>query len=122
MNTNRDVGKVGENMALSFLRNKGYALLSRNYHTRWGEIDLIVEKDRKISFIEVKTRISTTQGKPYESVNQRKLYKLTRPIKHFLLQDRYRNRKLSLDVISIELNQNQSLREIKYFKNVQIKT
>ncbi|OGK22120.1 hypothetical protein A2866_03305 [Candidatus Roizmanbacteria bacterium RIFCSPHIGHO2_01_FULL_39_8] len=120
MNTNRNVGKVGENLALTFLKNKGYSLISRNYYTRWGEIDLIVEKDTKISFIEVKTRISTIQGKPYESVDQRKLFKLTRPIKHFLLQDRYKNRKLSLDVISIELNRDQSLRELKYFENVEI--
>ena len=120
MNTNRNVGKVGENLALTFLKNKGYSLISRNYYTRWGEIELIVEKDTKISFIEVKTRISTIQGKPYESVDQRKLFKLTRPIKHFLLQDRYKNRKLSLDVISIELNRDQSLRELKYFENVEI--
>ena len=38
-------GDRGESLALSFLLNKGYQTVSRNYHSRYGEIDLIVKND-----------------------------------------------------------------------------
>src|SRR3989338_2825499 len=111
MNQNQSLGKIGEAIALNFLINRGYSLLQKNYQTRWGEIDIIVERNHKISFIEVKTRTNVSHGKPYESVNAAKIFKLIRPIKYFLLQNNYRKYKLSLDVISIELNEDYTTNE-----------
>ena len=51
----RYIGKLGEMLIVKHLRNKGYALVESNYRKGYGEIDLIMKKDGKIYFIEVKT-------------------------------------------------------------------
>ena len=49
-------GGAGEDAALEAYLQKGFALVERNYQTRYGEIDLIVKNDRYLVFVEVKTR------------------------------------------------------------------
>ncbi len=55
MNIGR-VGEAGERKVASFLRKKGYSIVKRNYHCRYGEVDIIAESDELILFVEVKTR------------------------------------------------------------------
>mgnify|MGYP003509397425 CR=1 FL=1 len=50
-------GANGETRVASFLRKQGYKILNRNYSCRFGEIDIIAEKDGFIVFVEVKTKI-----------------------------------------------------------------
>jgi len=52
----RKLGDWGEEQACSFLIRHGYKIIERNYWTREGEIDIIVQIGEAISFIEVKTR------------------------------------------------------------------
>ncbi len=115
---NKDIGKLGEKYASDFLRSKGYIILENNFHTHWGEIDLIAKKDKKIYFIEVKTRVGESKGKPYEAVDFIKVKHLMRPIQLYLLKKNLKDYKLSLDVISVVLNADRSVKEIKYYKDV----
>ena len=48
-------GEMGENIAVRFLMKQGYSILGRNYTKKWGEIDIIAEKERKLHFVEVKS-------------------------------------------------------------------
>ncbi len=48
-------GEIGENIAVKFLVKHGFSILDRNYTKKWGEIDIVAEKDNKIYFIEVKS-------------------------------------------------------------------
>ena|SRR3989344_8761245 len=116
--SNIDIGKEGESIAKRYLIKKGYQILKQNFHTHWGEIDIIGLKDGKLSFFEVKTRLSDGWGKPYEAVNFTKVKRLMRPIQYFLLQNNYKNYKLSLDVISIELNKNLTIKSLRHYENV----
>ena len=118
MSNNLDIGKIGENLAQEFLQKKGYEILKQNFHTRWGEIDIIALKETKLSFFEVKTRRNESFGKPFEAVNSTKVRRLMRPIQYFLLQNNYKNYKLSLDVISIVLNSDLTVKSLKHFENV----
>lgn len=57
MSNNRsEKGRLGEEYAARLLEREGYRILSRNFHTRYGEIDLIAQKGEILAFIEVKTR------------------------------------------------------------------
>ena len=49
-------GMEGEKRVANFLRKNGFSIVKRNYHTRYGEIDIIAENERFILFVEVKTR------------------------------------------------------------------
>ena len=48
-------GEIGENIAVRFLMKHGHMILDRNYTKKWGEIDIISEKDGKLYFSEVKS-------------------------------------------------------------------
>ncbi|MDQ5962318.1 MAG: putative endonuclease [Patescibacteria group bacterium] len=50
-----EIGKIGEKIAISFLVKHGFSLVEKNYRTKYGEIDIIVKKDLKIRFVEVKS-------------------------------------------------------------------
>ena len=114
----KDLGHRGEIEAINYLRKKGYQILKQNFHTHWGEIDIIALKETKLSFFEVKTRRNESFGKPFEAVNSTKVRRLMRPIQYFLLQNNYKNYKLSLDVISIVLNSDLTVKSLKHFANV----
>ncbi len=49
------IGELGENIAVKFLTKKGFFISERNYTKKWGEIDIIAEKNNKLYFIEVKS-------------------------------------------------------------------
>jgi putative endonuclease len=55
MAEHNDIGKIGENITDTFLKNNGFVVLERNYRTRHGEIDIIARKDNVLRFVEVKS-------------------------------------------------------------------
>jgi len=80
----KSVGRRGEQLAAAFLRTKGFNLLTQNWSCRLGEIDLIVERQGEVRFVEVKTRYSTQFGYPEEAITRTKLLHLRRAIELYL--------------------------------------
>lgn len=72
----RALGSEGEDLAVKFLRKKGYRIISRNYKNYIGEIDIIAKDGETVVFIEVKTRANDSFGFPFESVHRKKRQKL----------------------------------------------
>lgn len=75
---NNASGKIGEDCAAEILLKKGYEIIERNYHSRFGEIDIIAQNSNYIIFVEVKTRDENYSVSPLEAVTvskQKKLYK-----------------------------------------------
>jgi len=70
------LGEKGEELAVEFLRKKGYKIKVRNFKTRIGEIDIIAGDGDTLVFVEVKTRESLEYGHPFEAVNIRKRKKI----------------------------------------------
>lgn len=62
-------GMLGEVAASRYLRDNGYEILSANFRTKAGEIDVVARKDDIICFVEVKTRQSGTLFRPAEAVD-----------------------------------------------------
>lgn len=65
-------GAAGEVLAARFLRDRGYTLLTANYRTRRGEIDIIACDRTYILFVEVKTREEGALYAPREAVTAQK--------------------------------------------------
>tara|TARA_R110002074_G_scaffold170005_4_gene332083 strand:+ start:111263 stop:111622 length:360 start_codon:yes stop_codon:yes gene_type:complete len=78
------LGKQGEELALSFLQQRGLILLQKNYRSRFGEIDLVMEDKEHIVFVEVRLRSSEIFGGASGSVNHRKQSKLIKCAQHYI--------------------------------------
>ena len=76
MNEKRITGDIGENFAVKYLEKRGYKILERNYHSRYGEIDIIAQDDQFIVFIEVKARKSFSRVSPADAVDYNKQKKI----------------------------------------------
>lgn len=98
------IGIKGENLAINFLKDSGFKIRERNYHSRWGEIDIIAEKNDTLYFIEVKTRQKLAFGMPYEAINFYKTKALKRCIAYYIKKENIKNKKFSFSVISIILS------------------
>ena len=70
-------GKKGEVFAAEYYRKLGYSVRDVNFHSRYGEIDVIAENDFQIIFCEVKTRSADTPVNPREAVDAKKQQKIT---------------------------------------------
>ena len=93
----KPLGRKGEDLAASYLRNLGWEILERNYRTRLGEIDLV--------FVEVKTRIETDFARPDQSVTQRKQAKLRRLVEDYLVKHRQESADIRFDVLGVTLSE-----------------
>lgn len=69
-------GKLGESHIAKYLENKGYKILKRNYHCRFGEIDIIAANEQFIAFVEVKTRKKDSLVSPFEAITPQKRQKI----------------------------------------------
>ncbi len=69
---NKDLGARGEEVAVDFLKRRGFSILERNWTCFAGEADIIALDDEAIHFIEVKTRRGNGHGFPAEAVDAKK--------------------------------------------------
>lgn len=76
MSFTAEIGKLGEDMVAAYLKGEGYLITRRNYHSRYGEIDIVAEKDEYILFVEVKTREKGSPVTPAGAVSRSKQKKL----------------------------------------------
>ena len=76
MGKTQTTGNSGEEMTANFLKGRGYIISARNYHSRFGEIDVIAENNEMILFVEVKTRSVKSKILPREFVDKEKQRKI----------------------------------------------
>ncbi len=111
-----NIGKLGEDIAKEYLIKKGYTFLESNYHSRYGEIDIICEDDKYIIFVEVKTR---KQGALVCGVDAVDVFKKVKIVKTALmyLANCYAEKQPRFDVIEITTNQKGECANINHFEN-----
>ena len=92
-------GIWGEELAMAFLREKGYAILERDWHSKHRDIDIIAQDGETTVFVEVKTRKSRDISDPLDAIGYQKRNNLRHAVQHYL---HYRNiTDYRFDVISI---------------------
>ena len=102
MNNRRLQGGRWENLAESFLHKRGLKTLERNYHSRFGEIDLIMMDRQTLVFTEVRYRRDNAHGSGAESVTFTKQKRITRAAQLFLQQHQHHaSLGCRFDVVSI---------------------
>lgn len=65
-------GAWGEALAAQYLRDRGYTVVASNFHSRFGEIDLIAQNKTHLLFVEVKLRKNANFARAAEYVDWRK--------------------------------------------------
>jgi putative endonuclease len=109
------IGKRGEDLAAAWLQHAGYAILARNWHCAYGELDLIVERDGEIVGVEVKTRTSDAMGAPEEAVTRAKQRKLLLTMQSYLMELGAEQRPYRLDVLAVRLAHNGAHLETRHY-------
>lgn len=100
------------------LREKGYQILAENFRSRFGEIDVVAEKDEVIVFVEVKTKTGNAFGEPWEMVNQHKLGQIKMMGETYLSKNGLTDRPCRIDVIGVWLDHNGEVSKLKHWENV----
>lgn len=114
----RKIGNLGEDIAAGFFESDGYQVLDRNYHSRYGELDLVLKKDNTLVFAEVKTRSSDAFGLPEASVTPGKFEKICNTGLIWLQEHPDEPDEWRVDVIAIQLDRARQVRDIHHFINV----
>ena len=102
---NKNIGKLGEEMALDYLKKNKYTILKRNFRVKGGVIDIIASLGRQLCFFEVKTRTSKAFGNPEDAVSYDKMRKMTRAAKTYLCYSRAEYNEVQFDVLAISLDE-----------------
>ena len=96
------VGEWGENLAVAFLKEKGYVILGRNVRPdRRDEIDVVVRTKNTLVFVEVKTRSCEDFGSPASAVDKDKRHVLNRAAAAYLRKAKYPDLFYRFDVIEV---------------------
>ncbi len=102
--TKRDLGGRGEDVAVRYLKKKGYKVIERNYRCLWGEVDLVARDKGTLVFIEIKARTSSGFGLPQEAVDIFKQRKLIQVAKAYMAEHHLTEAiSTRFDVVAVQL-------------------
>jgi putative endonuclease len=111
------LGRWGEKRCEKFLKRKGLKTLTRNFSCKTGEIDLVmVDADRTIVFVEVKTRADESFGPSESAITAGKKTKMIRTARYFLATNEIQDRPLRFDVVTIILGKKSPV-QVRHYEN-----
>jgi putative endonuclease len=79
-------GEEAEDFAARHLEQQGLVVVTRNYRTRLGEVDLVALDGETLVFVEVRARRSNAFGGAAASVDARKQRRIVAAARHYLLR------------------------------------
>lgn len=99
--TTKKKGDEGEDLAVTYLKEKGYTIVERNYRYGHGEIDIIARHKNYLVFIEVKLRWNLQYGLPEEGITRGKLNQIRKTAEAYLYEKDIRAQDCRFDMIAI---------------------
>jgi putative endonuclease len=115
--SSQNAGFNAEQIALTFLTQKGLKLLAQNYHCRFGELDLVMQHDKTLVFIEVRKRTNTRFGSAAESITPQKQQKIMLTAQHYLQTNLAAFKQTPLCRFDVVLIENKQLSDINWLQN-----
>jgi putative endonuclease len=120
------IGKFGEDIACVFLKKHGYRILERNYLKKWGELDIIAKKAKKLCFVEVKTvscemsdgTVSRSGYRPEDNMHSSKIKKFTRVIQTYLQEKGLNQAEWSAALIAIRIDTAKKVAKVRFIENL----
>jgi len=97
-------GELGERIAERWLRRRGWRIVQRRFRSGHRDIDLVVERDGTVAFVEVKARKGAGFGGPVQAVNYRKRKQLERSAMAWIDRHGREAESYRFDVVGVLLN------------------
>jgi len=118
MNWKQKIGNWGQELAKEYLLQKGYQFINQNFHSRFGEVDLIFYDQDQLVFVEVKTRTSAAYGLPEEAITESKKEKLVQTALEYLDKNEIADDNFRLDCLAIELDSENQVAKIRHHRAI----
>ena len=113
-------GNLGENLACKFLAERGFKIVERNYRKKWGELDIVAEKEGILHFVEVKSS-SNPNFRPEDAVRAWKKKRMSRAIRTYLLDHKIPDETdFQIDVAAVFLDFIRKKARIRMLENVNL--
>src|ERR1700733_2652193 len=127
------LSRIGEDCACQYLKKNGYTILDRNYLRKWGELDIVAQKTKKIHFVEVKSvsrEISPAGGgnviretndsyRAEDNMHPWKLQRLGRAVQLYLLEkDISDDVEWQFDVITVYVDMHKRLSRVQLIPDI----
>ncbi len=124
MAKHNEIGKIGENIAADFIKNKGLTLLERNYWKPYGEIDIVAREKDLTRFIEVKavsyetarSRVPHETIRPEENLHIHKIRRLRRVIEAYVVS--HGTGEWTFDLMCVYVNRKERTAKVKWLKDI----
>lgn len=118
-------GELGENVAVKFLMKQGFNIVDRNYTKKWGELDIVAEKENRIHFIEVKSVSRETLDdlkdnyRAEDNMHPWKAKRMSRTIQTYLLDKNISDDKeWQIDLLVVYLDIKNKKAKVKVVKDI----
>ncbi|MBI3627572.1 MAG: YraN family protein [Candidatus Sungbacteria bacterium] len=118
--SNAQIAQAGEDAAADLLKQKGYAIITRNYDLPMGEIDIVAQRRGKLRFIEVKASLDTYRDvfSPEERVDRRKRQRLQGLCELYCLREGIKpGTDWQIDIIGVTLDTEGKTQHIEHIEN-----
>lgn len=120
MTKKQSLGQLGENIAASYLKKKGYKIIDRNVNKPWGEIDIVARApDTVLVFVEVKTVTGPNPNiTPEDQMTKRKIGRLKRAAEVYAgnAEDTITKKGWRIDLVAVVVEDKQAL--VKHYENI----
>jgi putative endonuclease len=94
-------GYTAETLVADYFAGQGYRVVDRNYSSRRGEVDLIVERDQTVVFVEVRYRRSALFGSPEETITWEKRRRIVLAAIDYVTRHRVRGKNIRFDMVAV---------------------
>ena len=93
-------GKKFEKLAVKYFEQQDYKILEQSWRSGHKEIDLIIQKDNLLVFVEVKSAYTKKFGHPSERVDKKKILNITNCAQEYLIAKKIENIDIRFDVVT----------------------
>jgi putative endonuclease len=115
MDQRKQTGRRGEDIAASFLTEKGYRIIERNWRCPVGELDLIAHDQDILVFVEVRSRSGSRFGLAEESITPAKQARLVELAQTYIQEKALAAQQWRIDVVAVQLGR--GLPQINHIEN-----
>ena len=114
--TSLQIGNAAESQACDYPQQCGLKIITRNYHSPYGELDLVMQDHDHMVFVEVRFRRHNQYGSGADSVTSRKQDKLIKTALYYLQQHpKQAKQPVRFDVVSLSAADGQT--DIEWIKD-----